>query len=732
MDAASASAPEPSSSSSRDENDHGSGDGSDDSNNQGLLLPEVIPIDPAGDLILDVTFETSKSALRAAARHPKRQPGSASASASASGPGSRRPAAPAKPSLPGTIAGAGAGAGPQMQIARLAFRVDSAALRRHSRYFDSLLGDARFREGREVAAALAALALETNPRDVDPARLPRVAVVDDDQATRYARREAPFADLLRALHGVEAVGAVRPAPPAPAPTPTTEANVMPDSDAVVRGVQVPEKQRAQVRASGTGTVAGPGTPDRRKQQSQPQPQQQEKKSASANTKPVPGKKQQQQQKQKTKQPTPTKDASAAPTRQQHQQQQHAVVLDLPYMATLAVLADRFDCAAAVSRWLTAGVSTTTTTSGSIKPRFKWPATSRISSGRAGGVGLGLGSTAADDATAPSMTRGTEEALRQKILVAWVLDLPARFQAATREIIMNGSRRWGVFDSSYPPYSYTYEGELQEAGDDEEEDDAIWWYLPDGLEEELQHRRACVLNTVGSLQQHFLALYASRGSGAGTGGRQCKLGYDSSAACDSYQLGEMVKFLTHKGLLSLIDFSPRSLINPNPNPGSGGTAGIGSAGPLVSVEAVLAALRQCPAYQVDKHHSNCGLRARLLPLLDFVQGLLSAGSVPLARAAWARDRGAVAWLARGGWGGGGGGGGGGSGGGIRGGEGRGRGKDGDDDDDSDAGAGAGGARPFRFTRSMLGDQRLRFEHALGADKFARAVFTATSWDWTAED
>ncbi|KAI1494301.1 hypothetical protein F5X96DRAFT_11329 [Biscogniauxia mediterranea] len=524
--AASAPAPGPTADSGGDKEQHEEG------------LPEVINIVETGDLILDATFENSKTTLRSARRSLPRMPASSSSS-------SPLPPATADPPLRARV--------------RLGFRVSLAVLRRQSAYFDRLLGDARFREGRAVDAALSALAARgVAPGAADPADLPWVAVHDDDEATLYARREVVFADLLRVLHGREASGA--------------------------RGT------------------------------------------------------------------TPAAAAAAAVTMQ--------------YVTTLAVLADRFDCTAAVGRYV-----------GGAGLKFKWPVTSKRP--------LGSSGTKDEALLGPVMSKTMENILRQKILVSWLLNQPGKFQEATKELIMNGSCRWSSFG--------------EEEGGDTGADAATWWYLQDGLEEELQYRRHCILNTIASVQQHFLALYASRGPGAQ---RQCKLGYDSSAACDSYQLGEMVKFLVHKRLLFLADYSPASL-DALPDAA------------LLPVDALLAALRQCPAYQVDKNHANCGLRTRLLPILDFIQALLSANSVPLARAAWKANRQAAAWMPpapgqgadrnrRAG---------------VRGG--------GHDDGGDDS-------RPFRFTRSMAGDQRLRFENAMGADKFAREVFTATSWDWTAED
>ncbi|KAK7739104.1 hypothetical protein SLS62_011304 [Diatrype stigma] len=682
--------------------------------------PPVILIDPAGDLLLDVTFETSKSALKAAKAAALRKTTSASLSHGAT----------ASPHL--HLHG-------RAGIVRLFFRVSRTQLRAHSRYFAKLLDvDAtQFQEARDVAAALARLAA----RGVDPAAaaaddldLPRVAIVDDDEATRYAGRESVFADLLRILHGNEIaafaavsgggsggggkdgdgdekegggkgdggkgegvgsrnekVGGAQKKKKCPTNTATTAV-----TDAS------PTKTTKTTKVTNGGKGGALNSP-RQKQQQQGELQRQR------------------QQKKRQSQQKPA--AVPIPT------------VGLPYTVTLAVLADRFDCTTTVSRWLTSAGPA----------RVKWPVTSHspLATGtttttRTPAAGAASSSTTTRDggdsmAIAPGMSRATEEVLRQKILVAWLLDQPVRFQNATRELIMNGSCRWSPF------FGVDGEDEGAEGEDGDEAMGTSWWYLPDGLEQELQYRRHCILNTIGSIQQHFLRLYStttttprapstpstttpplSRGIGLVISSarpqrpkrQQCQLGYDSSAACDSYQLGEMVKFLLSRGLLAFADCSPSSLE----------TLPDAARWP---VDALLAALRQCPAYQVDKHHANCGLRTRLLPILDFVRGLLSAGSVPVSCAAWRRDRAAAAWMPSDG---------GGSGGGGLDGNGAARWQGVAPHAVDDAGAGADGAGPrqFRFTRSLLSDQRLRFENALGADKFARDVFTASSWDWTAED
>lgn len=126
--------------------------------------------------------------------------------------------------------------------------------------------------------------------------------------------------------------------------------------------------------------------------------------------------------------------------------------------------------------------------------------------------------------------------------------------------------------------------------------------------ELAYRRACVLRAIASIQNQYLQLYSSKE-------RQCKLGYGSSSACDSFQLGEMVKFLTRKGLLSLVPFQASSPYDSDyiwPDAYSG------------DIEYLIGLLRQCPSYQIDSHHGHCGLRTKLLPALDFVKTCIDTG------------------------------------------------------------------------------------------------------------
>jgi hypothetical protein len=137
-------------------------------------LPTVVEIAPSGNLVLDMTFENSRTTLKATR---KAMPKLGHPSAPAPTPKAR---------------------------ARVGFRVDLGVLQRQSKYFEKLLGNTRFKEARDITATLDALSM----RNMDPATahvqdLPWVKIVDDDAATRYAHRESAFADMLRILHGSE-------------------------------------------------------------------------------------------------------------------------------------------------------------------------------------------------------------------------------------------------------------------------------------------------------------------------------------------------------------------------------------------------------------------------------------------------------------------------------------------------------------------------------------------------
>lgn len=200
---------------------------------------------------------------------------------------------------------------------------------------------------------------------------------------------------------------------------------------------------------------------------------------------------------------------------------------------------------------------------------------------------------------------TEERARQKLLIGLLFDHPSWVTKFSKYIILRDSVQW-------------------QPGMEEDSSKALWWDLPDGVENELIRRREYLLETINSLQAHFLKLYTS-------GDRQCRLGYDTSLQCDSFQLGEMVRFF-HK--IDTVRLQGKIYDNSEP------TYYLGD------VERLLSSLRQCSNYQVDKNHAHCGLRSRLLPLLDTIQHILSSDAsgpyIGICADCWSNHRLDYAW------------------------------------------------------------------------------------------
>ncbi|KAI9745368.1 MAG: hypothetical protein M1835_002604 [Candelina submexicana] len=156
---------------------------------------------------------------------------------------------------------------------------------------------------------------------------------------------------------------------------------------------------------------------------------------------------------------------------------------------------------------------------------------------------------------------SQERLRQRLLVGSLLDYPDWIESASERLIV-GSQQ--IKDP---------QGDISH-----DVDDAMWWDLPGCLEVELSYRRECILGTINSLQLHFLQLYTSKA-------RQCKLGYDSSAQCDSFQLGEMVRFFTRMGTIRMRGLIYDASEAAEPYDGD--------------IQQLLENLRQCPSYQIDQ-------------------------------------------------------------------------------------------------------------------------------------
>jgi hypothetical protein len=221
--------------------------------------------------------------------------------------------------------------------------------------------------------------------------------------------------------------------------------------------------------------------------------------------------------------------------------------------------------------------------------------------------------ALDAKTQPKQDAGlSEERVRQRLLVGLMLDYAPWVEKYSVRLITKG---W--------------------VGQEAELEDPLWWDLPNRIEEELMLRRASILETIQSIQTHFLSQYASRT-------RQCRLGYDTSPECDSFQFGEMVRFYLRAGTLRLentIAGLPPS--SPPPSTSSSSDPSNTTAAYDGDIHLLLDRLKQIPEYQVDRNHSHCGIRTRLVPFVDLVSAaMLQAG---ICGDCWAEDRHAHAWL-----------------------------------------------------------------------------------------
>jgi len=137
------------------------------------------------------------------------------------------------------------------------------------------------------------------------------------------------------------------------------------------------------------------------------------------------------------------------------------------------------------------------------------------------------------------------------------------------------------------------------------------------------RRDYVVDTLQSIALHFLAIYSS-------GVQQCKLGYANSWVCDSFQLGEMSKFLRKQ---DIIKFGPVLTGQDEAEAYSG------------DVERIIEIYKSCPTYRMDEFHNHCGLRTRLVPLIEQLELYLRATSpfgVGICGDCWKAHRSKYAW------------------------------------------------------------------------------------------
>ncbi|OJJ45706.1 hypothetical protein ASPZODRAFT_68530 [Penicilliopsis zonata CBS 506.65] len=212
---------------------------------------------------------------------------------------------------------------------------------------------------------------------------------------------------------------------------------------------------------------------------------------------------------------------------------------------------------------------------------------------------------------------SEDRLRQALCIAIFLQDEGIVQVLSHTLVIAGSKVWvnGVAERRESPR---------------------WTYFPAGIEEELYYRRQCVLNTITDLQAYFLRIYgALEDEGPSTTPThqvnksrpfQCRWGFDNSSACDSFHLGQMMRFFA---LRTKTIFLGSTLIDPDfsledeeeeeeeeEEKEQGFDAPLQP--PPTDILALIASLKQCPDYQIDLNHSGCGIRRRLLPALECIE------------------------------------------------------------------------------------------------------------------
>ncbi|KAJ6031867.1 hypothetical protein N7540_002599 [Penicillium herquei] len=214
----------------------------------------------------------------------------------------------------------------------------------------------------------------------------------------------------------------------------------------------------------------------------------------------------------------------------------------------------------------------------------------------------------------------EERIRQIIFISKFLTDHIITRVMTHTLLILGSRFW------------------VNAPEGPDVDSFYWNYLSDNVEEELYYRRQCVMNTITDLQAHFMRAYgvledpnprpspapnrmlgAAFSTSVQTTQFQCRGGMGNASQCDTFQLGQMIRFFTMR---SKTVFLGSNIIDPDFNLDPlGNDYGIDSKqqGPdSESITSIISTLRQYPDYQVDSYHGSCGVRRRLLPVIPCIE------------------------------------------------------------------------------------------------------------------
>ena len=228
---------------------------------------------------------------------------------------------------------------------------------------------------------------------------------------------------------------------------------------------------------------------------------------------------------------------------------------------------------------------------------------------------------------PALLKMKEDRIRQSIIIAHFLQFDLLFETMTHTLLVAGSRFWA--DGPQRP----------------DTEHLRWRYLPDGIEEELYHRRQCVLNTITDLHAYFLRKYgaledtdetkppSNTGTSLGvafststqTRKFQCRAGLDNASQCDLFHLGQMTRFFSMRAKTVFIgstlidpDFGDDSETEHTNEQRPSSTP----SDPPSDITTIIASLKQYPDYQIDPNHQACGVRRRLLPIIPCIEKYIS--------------------------------------------------------------------------------------------------------------
>ncbi|EFR04142.1 hypothetical protein MGYG_07149 [Nannizzia gypsea CBS 118893] len=245
---------------------------------------------------------------------------------------------------------------------------------------------------------------------------------------------------------------------------------------------------------------------------------------------------------------------------------------------------------------------------------------------------------------------SEEGLREGIFLARFLEEPVSFSRLTQSLILRGSVNWMA----------------EKPGGIAGLEKPLWWHLPGDMEEELQYRHDAIIHTINEIQNYFLAAYGALNPyqtppcspfdilnqrNQPKRKVQCRRALENSEVCDSFQLGEMIRFFTSRSKTLFLESGLYLESDLGSSEGEDGfaqaarlaremrtmkgnsnvVARLNAMNPaeMANISTILSYLRRCPERQMDSNHVGCGLRRRLLPLLEYIDKFFELGKPSLA-------------------------------------------------------------------------------------------------------